>query len=264
MGRGMEVITGFVTAPGATLTALTMAAGNSLTIRSAKEGSKIWLVTCWADVQATGILQITSPRLHDASRGIRFATVASEPLPLLPLEQMQPLFSTDTLVASLSGSATAGDIETASLLVWYDDLQGVEGRFISPDDFAKRRVNTFTTENTISTGTAGGYSGEEAVTAEADFWKANTDYALLGAQCNIECATIRVRGSDTGNLGVGIPGSETQKHVTANWFCRLSKASGMPLIPVFNSNNRSGILLDVAQDENGADPIVTLLWAQLG
>lgn len=265
MGRGMQLVTGFNTAPGATLTALGMASGDSLTIRATKAPeTMIRLLTCWTDSQAAGILQITSPKLHDASRGIRVGTTISDTSPLLPLEQQQRLFQTDVLTALLSGSATAGDIETACMLVQYDDISGIEARLITPAEVEKRRVHTFTTENTLSLGTTGGYSGEEAINAEADFWKANTDYALLGYLTTVECAAIGWRGSDTGNLRVGGPGNETLRHVTAEWFIRLSMLTGLPCIPVFNSNNRGSILIDGVQDENGADPLVTSIWAQLG
>ena len=39
MGMAMELITGFVTAPGAAITAVTLAAGNTLSIRNAPFGS---------------------------------------------------------------------------------------------------------------------------------------------------------------------------------------------------------------------------------
>jgi hypothetical protein len=118
-------------------------------------------------------------------------------------------------------------------------------------------------ENSISTGTAGGWSGEEAINVEFDNFKANTDYALMGYLVSAECLAVRWRGSDTGNLGVGGPGTIDQRDLTARWFCTLSDEFGLPLIPVFNSANKSSILVDCAQDENGADVVVTSLFAEL-
>jgi hypothetical protein len=37
----------------------------------------------------------------------------------------------------------------------------------------------------------------------------------------------------------------------------------MPLIPVFNSANKGGILIDAAQDENGTDVTVNSIFAEL-
>ncbi len=263
MGKAMEVITGFVTAPGATLTAFTLAAGNSLTIRSAKEGSMVHLLNAWVDAQATGVLRVFSPRIHDAQNAIRLQTVVSEVQPLLPMYFKQPLFPTDVLTAQLSGSAVAGDIETAALLVYYSDLPGADARFIDTAELNKRGVHIIAVENSLALGTAGGYSGEEAISAEFDIFKANTDYALVGYQVSVECAVVGWRGTDTGNLRVGGPGSETDKSITGSWFIRLSDFSGLPLIPVFNSNNRGSILLDGVQDENGTDTTVSSIFVQL-
>ena len=74
---------------------------------------------------------------------------------------------------------------------------------------------------------------------------------------------MRWRGADTGNLGIGGPGNETLRHVTREWFVRLTERFGIPLIPVFNYANKAGILLDGAQDENGADTTVTSIFAEL-
>lgn len=259
----LELITGFVTAPSTTFTAWTLASGNSLTIRNAPLETNIRLLSAWADQQTAGNLRIRSPRLHDNVQGIRLLAVASEVEPLLPMYGAQKLISQDTLTIEQTGSATAGDIETGAILVYYDQLPGIDARFLSPEDVNQRTVNLVGQENSLATGTTGGYSGEESIVAEFDNFKANTDYALLGYLVSAECASIRWRGTDTGNLGVGGPGNELRKQLTANWFVALSHAFGIPLIPVFNSANKNAILIDAAQDENGTDVIVTSIFAQL-
>jgi len=269
-GAALELITGFVTAPDTTQTALTMATGNSLTIRNAEPKSEVKLLTCWADVQLRGLLRIRSPKLHDNTQGIRFATIASEVQPLMDPMFAQRLYPQDTLTVDLSGSATAGDIEQASMLVYYPDQPGVNARFLSPADVAKRMVNIVPVQNSIATGTGGGYSGEEALNADNDLLKANTDYALLGyvvspvaGQTVGECCSVRWRGVDTGNLGVGGPGSDTDRWLTMRWFVWLSERTGLPLIPVFNSANKAGIMVDIATDENGLDVLVDSVFAEL-
>lgn len=131
-------------------------------------------------------------------------------------------------------------------------------------------VNLVTVENSLATGTAGGYSGEEAVNVESDLFKANTDYALLGytvapvaGATDGGAAVVRWRGADTGNLGIGGPANDLKKFLTNSWFIDLSNKTGLPCIPVFNSANRAGILLDAAQDENGVDILVTSIFAEL-
>jgi hypothetical protein len=78
-----------------------------------------------------------------------------------------------------------------------------------------------------------------------------------------ECVAVRWVGADIGNLGIGGPGNETDKHLTEDWFVKLSRMTGLPLIPVFNSANKTGILVDGAQDENGTDSILTSIFAEL-
>jgi hypothetical protein len=263
MGKALELLTGFVTAPGTTLTALTMATGNSLTVRDAAADAEIRLLNTWVDAQAAGVWRVTSPRLHDTTQGIRFTIVASEPEPLFPKGVTQKLFKNDVLTAQLSGSATAGDIETACMLVYYSNMTGVDALFIGSDEIMRRGEHVFPVENTLSLGTAGGYSGEEAINAEFDLFKRDREYALLGYVCSAECAALRWRGSDTGNVGFGGPGHAERKELTGTWFKTLTEVHGMPLIPVFHSNNVGNILIDGAQDENGTDVTVNSIFVLL-
>lgn len=264
MGKAIEVVTGFVTAPGAAFTAWTLAAGNSLTIRNAAVDSKIMLLQAWADNQGVGTLRIRSPLLHDNVQGIRLDIVVSEVKPLIPSKFMQQLRPQDTLVAEQSGSAGAGDIETGAFMVYYENLPGTEARLMTVADVMARMRNLVTVENTIATGVAGGYSGEESIDAEFDLLHANTDYAILGYLVDTECAVVRWRGSDLGNLGVGGPGDELGRDFTRSWFLNLARLHDLPLVPVFNSANKGAVLLDCAQDENGADVTVTTILGELG
>jgi len=269
-GPALELLTGFVTAPSAVNTALTMASGNSLVIRNAAPDSPVRLLTAWTDNQLRGVFRIRSPKLHDNVQGIRLATNANIVHPLLPPTMTQRLYPQDALTVDLTGSGVGGDIETACLLVYYPDLPGQSGRFATADQIKQRLVNLVAVENSLALSTGGGYSGEEALNADFDLLKANTDYALLGylvapvvGQTDGGCACVRWRGADTGNLGVGGPGSDTEKWLTHRWFVWLSEWTGLPCIPIFNSANRAGILLDGAQDENGLDVIVTSILAEL-
>lgn len=259
----LELLVGQATAPSTTLTGLTMNAGNSLTVRSAGEGSRVRLLQAWTDVQAAGVFRVKSPRMHDNVQGIRYTTVASDLAQLLPDGGPELLYPQDVLTAELSGSATAGDIETAAMLLYYDDLPGASARLETFDAILPRIVHTVTIENTLSLGTAGGYSGEEALNAEFSLLRANTDYALLGYVCSAECAAVRWRGVDTGNLGVGGPGDDSRRQDTRSWFVNLSRAFGAPCIPILNSANVAGVLIDGVQDENGTDVTVNTILAEL-
>lgn len=263
MGLAMRVLTGFVTAPSTTFTALTMATGDSLTIGNAPLSSNVYLLNVWSDQQTAGNIRIRSPKLHDNAQGIRLYSVASEVQPLLPFGPKQMLIPQDTLTVEMTGSGTGGDIETGCLLVWYQDLPGQDARLRRWSEIANRIVNIFTEENSLSLGTSGGYSGETNINATFDYGKANVDYALLGYTVSAECAVVGWRGADTGNFRVGGPGNEIYKHLTADWFVRLSREYDLPTIPVFNWSNKQGVLVDGAQDENGTDTIVTSIFAEL-
>lgn len=257
----LNLISGFVTAPSTTFTTVTNASGDTTTVKNAPKPA--FLISAWGDWQTAGYLRFTSPRLHDAVQGIRLLGVASEVYPLFNAPQSQVLVPQDNLTVQMTGSATAGDIESYGALIYYPSLPGSDGRGITYQQLMARLVNILTVENTLSLGTAGGYSGEEAINAEFDLLKANTDYAILGYNVSAECTSIGWRGPDTGNVRVGGPGNDTNKDLTHNWFVRLARATGNPLIPIFNSANKASTLIDGVQDENGTDVTVTTILAQL-
>jgi len=263
MGRALELITGFVTAPSTTFTPWTLASGNSLTIRNAALDSLIQLLQAWAKNQTAGTLRIRSPKLHDNVQGLRLDAASSDVKPLLPDRFMQKLIAQDTLVVEQTGSATSGDIESGAMLIYHADLPGTDARLLTADEVMERMVNLLTVENTLALGTAGGYSGEEAIDAEFDLLKANTDYAILGYLVDVECTSVRWRSSDFGNLGVGGPGDDLGRAYTRSWFMELSMKHGLALVPVFNSANKGNTLVDGAQDENGTDVTLTTILGEL-
>lgn len=265
MPRALELVTANVTAAVAApaVSAMAAVAGDTLTVRNAKPDSDIRLLTCWVDSQNSGILRIRSPQMHDNVQGLRFRHVASSVQPLLPPRKHQKLISQDLLTLELSENAVAGDIGVASMLIYYEDLVGVEARLMTDIEVLEKTVDIVTVENTITTVAGGGYTGAEAINAEFDLLRANTDYAIIGYQVSAECGAVRWRATDFGNLGVGGPGTDDAKHLTGDWFMMLSHFTGLPTVPVFNSANRSAVLIDCAQDENAAAVIVTTILAQL-
>lgn len=252
----LEMITGRVTAPNTTLSALTMNTGNSRTIRNTKIDKPIVLLDIWTKNQTAGIFRLRSPLLHDNVQGIRLGAQADQVVPLMPEIAFQLLVPQDDLNIELSGSATAGDIELAALLIFYDELPGVEAKLISPGKLMERLEHITTIQNTLATDTSGDYSGEESINADFDVIRANRDYAILGFIVDERCLTVRYRSSDFGNLGVGGPGEPARPDITANWFVNLAFRMQLPLIPVFNSSNKDNTLLDCVQDEDGADVTV--------
>lgn len=263
MGVALELIAGRVVAPGTTLTPITINTGNSLTIRNAPFDSDVFILQAWATNQSAGILRIRSPKLHDNVQGLRLRTVAARAFPLLPLGTPQKTFPQEALTVELSGSATAGDIEMAALLLYYSNLPGVDARLHSIDDIAPRVKHIFPVETSITPGTSGDYSGEKTIVADFDLFKANTDYALLGYRVTARANLVRYRGADTGNLGIGGPAEPELAWLTERFFVTLSETYNIPAIPVFNSANKGAILVDTQQDENATALVVTSYFAEL-
>lgn len=259
----MEMISGRATAPGATLTALTMAAGNSLTVRNTSLTADIWLLDIWGFNNAAGILRVRSPKLHDNVQGIRNRVVANDPIAMFPHGLKQRLTPQDTLIAEISGSAVGGQIEQGQMQIFYADLPGSNSRLAQWSDILPRIVNLVNVEVAITTGAGGGYTGQVAINATFDLLQANTDYAILGIMTDVLCAAVRVQGPDLGNLGVGVPGYIANRNFSARYFKEMNLMSGLPTIPVFNAANKNGTLVDVVQNQAAAAVNVTIVCAQL-
>jgi hypothetical protein len=174
----------------------------------------------------------------------------------------QRLYSQDLLIAEQTGSAANKD--TGHIVILYDDLPGVAGRFIDNNMLAQAGVNRIGQEVTLSLG-AGvvSYTGAVAINSGFDNLKANTDYALLGATVDVRCGVVGVRGADVGNLRVPIPAEPSQRHICTNYFQRLTDALGQPMIPVFNSANKNAILIDGTGQTAALTVVVELQLVEL-
>ena len=263
MGQALELIGASGTAIGATLTGATAVTGDSLAVRSSPPEKLTRLVQAWTDVQVAGAARIRSPRMHDNVQGIRLDTIISDLYPLLPWGVTQRVYSNDTLSVDLAGSTVAGDIEYVLMMLLYEDLAGAAGRFIAPEELMRRAINISSVENTIATGATAAWAGAEAINVEFDQFHAGKDYALVGYLVDTEVSAIGWRGPDTSNYRVGGPGIETDRSITQDWFIKLSRAFGLPLIPVISAENKAGTNIDALQDENGSDTTVISHYVEL-
>lgn len=263
MGAAFETVVGFATAPGAAFTALTMSSGDALTVKNQDLAKKAQLIEAWAFNQVAGVLRIRSTKLHDNVQGIRFTVLANLVFHLITLGYQQRVYPQDPLIVELTGSAVGGQIESAALMFFYEDLPGTAQRLASEQDIKTRGVNTLTVEIANNPGAAGGWSGQRAVNFSFDNFKANTDYAILGGAVDTRCAAVGVRGPDSGNLRWAFPGEPSIRHVTLEWFVRLTYMLNMPMIPVFNSANKSTTNVDVAQNQAAAAVTTTLEIVEL-
>jgi len=251
MGVAIEHISG-TNGNNAALTSITMNTGDTLTVRAQTDLSKkIWLLQAWAMVEAAFIFEIHSPRMHDNVHGIRVRGPANNALTEWSLWVPTLLYTLDTLTVQLAGTSGAGSISPMSLLLYYEDLPGIQARLTTIDDVHKRGVNLMAQEVVITGAVTGNYATAVALNSSFDFTKANTDYALLGFTVDVNGGAICLRGADTGNLRVAAPGINTLSHVTAQWFHLLSQRTGLACIPILNANNKAGILLDNVTTHTG-------------
>jgi hypothetical protein len=262
MPQAMEMISGHI-ANVATLTNLTANTGDSLTVRSFDQSKRAWLLNTWAFVTAAGITEIHSPRMHDNVHSIRVRVAASQPAPLIPLGQPQRVYPVDTLTVQLAGDATAGRLQPQSLLMYYEDVPGLSARFMKPSDVFARCVNIYASEVTVTLAATGDYSTAVAINANFDQFIANTDYALIGYVPDINVASVQWRGADVGNVRVGGPGVNNLPHFTSEWFMRLSEELNLPLVPIFNSQNKGGILVDALMSQAGGTLNLISIMGQL-
>lgn len=261
MGLCCEILSGKVTNPSTTLTALTMATGDSLSVRSFPADGDAFLLNAWAQEATAGTLTITSPRMHDNVQGIRSNVLITNPQPLLPRAVMQRLYAQDTLVVKLSGGGSETDV--ASLLVWYRNVPGIDSQLHTWDEIKPRIVNILTVENQLTTGgTAGDYGGSAALNTNFDLLKANKPYAILGYQPTAACLSVGIKGPDTGNVRIGGPGS-TSRIETRAWFIDINQFTGLPTIPVINSANRGSTFVDLISTVTSTANTVDLIMAEL-
>ena len=264
MPPALDTVTSTGTAIGATLAATTIAAGDSFQIKNAALNSDVLLLNFWTDNQVAGSVRIRSPKMHDNVDAIRTRALIGVVEPLLPFGAAQRLYPQDTEIVELAGSAVAGDIESVVQLIYYADLPGNAARLFTWDQIKPKIRNMVGLRLAITLGSTAGYNGARAINGDVDLLKANLDYAVLGMTTDTECAAICLRGPDTGNLRVAVPGEPALWHVTNHWFKRLSIAHNLPLIPVINSANKGGTLVDCVNDENGGTANVTIWLAELG
>jgi len=257
----MEVVTGRVLNPGATITALTANTGSSFTVKDFPASSPAYLEGLWAQNATAGVVRVHSARMHDDVQGIRFTSPAALIRNYMGDRAEQKLYPNDPLRFEQSGGGAETD--SAAMLFYYNELPGIAARLAMWEQVKSRIVNHLTVEVPVAGPvTAGDWSAGTAITALTDLLKADTDYAILGYQSGTQALAVGISNSDTGNLRVGGPGT-TESLETRDWFQRLSVAHGTPHIPVFNSNNRGSTNAFVALNTAAGTITVDFFLAQL-
>jgi hypothetical protein len=234
--------------------------GDSLTIKNSR--GRAFILDAWTQFQADGYLQLVYPTAHDTTRGFRQVVESANIDSVLPAGVALEVQPQELISATIAGSATAGDVDIACMLVHYPDLPGVTSRAIGWERLMTAAETLLTVQMTV-TGAATGYTGAELITAESDLLRANRDYAIIGATTNVACAALTIIGPDTGYQRIAVPGQATDADVGRDYFATLSRAFQLPLIPVINSGNKSSTYIGIVQNENNVSPAISLTLALL-
>lgn len=257
----LNTITGRVTNPGTTLTALTMDTGDAATVKSFSFGDSAWILDAFAQTATPGVLRIRSPRLHDVSQGIRLRTVQATSRSLIPAGMRQKLAPQDVL--TIEGSGGGAEVDVFATTIYYQSADLPAAKLISEQEYLSRIVNIFGAEVSITTGgTAGQYGGSTALNATFDVWKRNADYAILGIISDTAGCTVGITGPDTGQTRIGMPMTvePLQSH---DYFVKLAHFNNLPLIPVVNAANIATTFIDAAATATGSSVNFTVICAEL-
>lgn len=261
----MEVVAGFATNPGATLTQLTASTGTSFVVRGTDVNKKAWMLSSWAFNATAGEMRIRSPRLHDNQQCMRNRVTAAFAGPLIPGHTngsiAQRFWAQDGVIVELSGGGA--ELDCGAVLVAYDDLDGINGRFIDYATCQKNIIDLVTVEVTVTAVATGNFGGAVTINSTNDNLIANTDYAIMGGMVDTRCCAVGITGVDLGNIRIGFPGEPSLRDETQNWFIQLAQAFNQAYIPVINSANKAATTIDVQTNGAGGTFIVNLELAQL-
>lgn len=271
MGRIIDTITTFKdNLAGGGFESLAAASGDSLSLRFLDANADIRLLEAWGGNNVSKCdFSIMSPLLHDNNRGIRFAHQFNPTLSVAdgnPQLYMSPYETqkyrpSDTLTVQVSG--TAADDVTFTQLISYDGPGVPDGRYISYEECMARAVNLVGIRVSPSAhATTSTYGTAEAINTDDDRLKANTFYALIGATTDLPFTTLVIKGPETGNFRVPMPGS-WRADLMGGFFLELSRRFARPLIPVFNANNKGNIQVEVADAGGGSNPLISLKFLEL-
>jgi hypothetical protein len=271
VGVAIDTITAFKdNLTGGGFEALAAGSGDSLTLRFLDANADIRLLEAWGGNNVTKCdFSIRSPLLHDNTRGIRFAHMfnptqsgadGNPQLYMSPYE-FQKYRPSDTLTVEVSGAAA--DDATFTQLVWYEGPGVPDSKFIGFEECMSKAVNLVGIRvSPAGHATTSTYGTAEAINTDDDRLKANTWYALIGHTTDLPHTTLTIKGPETGNLRVPMPGSQIEQ-ITAGWFLELARRFQKRMIPVFNANNKANIFVEVADAGGGTTPLTSLKFLEL-
>jgi len=229
------------------------AVGDVLTVENGKEGSAISIVD-WFGFQNTnaGFQQLIYPSGHDTTQGIRSDIPGLGMTRFKPVNAPIPLQPQELLAFTIGGAATAGDVDLGIATIYYEELPGIQGHFITYEEFSARGTLLCGVEEVLTGVVTGDWSAGVPINNTADLLLANRDYAWLGGVSQVVMGGIAMSSPDFGNVRVACPGLAGVSDMGSDYFATLAYETGLPCIPVINSGNRANVLLSCLDNENTA------------
>jgi len=263
MGVAIDTIGCYVTA-GATnptsLKTVTVSTGDSLQVRSFPAANWARLEGMTYQGVAKGKNRVMSPLMHDNVSGLTVASADTDSYHMLGQYLIQQLYPTDTLAAFSSAAAGASGI--LALSVYYQNLPSSNARLANWGDIAGSIRNIKGLEVDCTSSASIGTWSDTVINTTDKQLHANTDYAVLGYDCDVPVAVVGVKGNETGNLRVCGPGPATSWD-TPDFYVRMSQLTGNPHIPVFNSNNQGAYYVSCLANAASVASKVYLILAEL-
>lgn len=259
MGLCIDTVLAQVT-NSAALTGVTVAQGDTLTVRSFPSSAKAFVEQIISKGGQSVTTRLLSPQLHDNVRGLTFTSAQAPTQFDLPQEVGQPLTSNDTLI--LQGNSGAANSSVFGLVNYYTDLKGASARLHSWGDISGLIKSIKPLEVDCTTSATIGQWSDTLITATENLLHANTDYAVLGYQCDVAVGLVGIKGADTSNYRICGPGSVLQD-TTTDFFTEMGDRHNVPHIPVFNAANAGSTFVSTADNAASTAVKVSLILAEL-
>lgn len=234
-----EAIGASVEAPGASGTEVKPSAGQSFRIRTS---SACQFFALTGHRLSGGSVKITSPLMHDAVLAVQ-DVYESENQRTRIIDPGQPMRSQDEFKVTIAGSDTAGVFEQNVLHLRYEDVPGLGGEFLDLAALRKQGMEHLTIRVDLDLTAGNDWTGDATLVSFEDQLKANSRYAVTGwSSQGLPRSVIRMESPDWGNLGIATPHNFTSERAVLSTFMLLAQ-TGVAIVPVFNSSNKSLVTL---------------------
>jgi len=262
-GPAIDTVACFSTQAGAGAFPLALAAApnDSLTVRNFAQTDSAQMLSFIYDSNAVTKCRVSSPMLHDNVTGLTFFPSDQPAAYQLGREVGVNLTPTDTL--GVFGATTAAGTAVAGLVNYYSNLPGTSARLHSWGDISGIIQYIKAIEVDLLATAVGAWT-DTPLTQTENQLHSDFDYAILGYECSQAIDIVAFKGQATGNLRVGGPGVAGTLDLT-DYFIRQNQQRGLPVIPVFNANDRNAFYVSSFHKAAiaGAAATVSVIVAQL-